>query len=52
MDEIVVSQIRYEDLIAKEERLCLLETALSLTTGYSGDVDRIKEIFGIEKGKV
>lgn len=41
---------RYEQLIQAEHKLSLLETALSQKEGYS-NIDDIKEIFNIQKGK-
>lgn len=39
---------RYDELIAKEERLRIIETALSTVSGYS-DVDTIKKMLGIKE---
>lgn len=41
---------RYEQLIQAEQKLSMLETALSKKEGYS-NIDDIKEIFNIQKGK-
>lgn len=41
---------RYEQLIQAEQKLSLLETALSKKDSYS-NIDDIKEIFNIQKGK-
>ena len=38
---------RIEELVAKEERLKLLENALASESGYV-DIDKIKKIFGIK----
>ena len=45
---ITLSQSRYEDLLAREERLRMLEIALAGTGGYT-DITLIKKIFGIKE---
>lgn len=40
---------RYEQLIQAEQKLSMLETALSKKDSYS-NIDDIKEIFNIKKG--
>jgi hypothetical protein len=40
---------RYEQLIQAEQKLSMLETALSKKDSYS-NIDDIKEIFNIQKG--
>lgn len=50
MDNITVGLTRYEELLAKEERLCLLERSIKLAD-YSVDLKNIREIFELnEKG--
>ena len=44
-----VERDRYEELLAKEERLILLEKAVSKCNPYSGDLYTIKKIFCIEE---
>ena len=45
---IVVEQSRYDELIAKEERLRLLDTALREMSVYT-DVYSLRRIFGVEE---
>lgn len=47
MEYISTAVSRYEELLAKEEELRLLKTALC-GVNYSSDVDVIKRIFNIE----
>ena len=44
-----VERDRYEELLAKEERLILLEKAVSKCNPYSGDLYTIKKIFCIDE---
>lgn len=39
---------RYEELVAKEERLRLLEEAITKRCGYS-NIDELKDIFNLKK---
>ena len=44
---VTLEQDRYEELLAREERLRLMEIALAGMDGY-GDINPIKTIFGIK----
>lgn len=45
---VELKQPRYDELLAKEERLRILETAIAGMSGY-GDIDTLKKIFGIKE---
>ena len=48
---IEVERKQYEKLIAKEEKLRLLEKGLSSCKGsYMTDYEMVKELFGLKKG--
>lgn len=46
---VKVEQSRYEKLIACEKELELLKIAVGACGSYSMDLERVREIFGIEK---
>lgn len=46
--EIKVKIERYEELVAKEEKLRLLEEALKAQSGYT-DIDTVKRLFGLQE---
>ena len=46
---VTVEQARYEDLLAKEERLRLLEQSILQHNGYLSDIERIKKLFDIKE---
>ena len=46
--QITIPQKRYDELVAKEERLRLLEESLRNKEKYSS-VEDVKEIFGLNK---
>lgn len=48
---LMIDHARYEELIAAEERLCLLELAVERCNPYSGDLYLIKKIFDLEDEK-
>ena len=45
---VELEQPRYDELLEKEERLRILETAIAGMSGY-GDIDTLKKIFGIKE---
>lgn len=46
MKNYQVESDRYNELLAKEERLKLLENAIRITASYS-DISQLKTIFGL-----
>lgn len=48
---VEVEQSRYDELLHKEKHLEIILAALSKWSGY-GDIDKFKEVLGIEKKEV
>ena len=46
---IEVPQARYEELIAKEERLKILETSIRNSRGFASDIDNLKQMFELKE---
>ena len=52
MDFIEIDRARYEDLIAKEERLNIVENAICNMTFYNGEFELFKTCFGYKNEMV
>ncbi len=49
MADIRVTSSRYDELIAREERLLTMESALMKLAFYNAEFDLFKKMFGLEK---